>query len=124
VDPTFDAGLGPNDIVRAVAIQPNGWVVIGGMFTAVNGQPRSYLARLRSDGTRPTFAAPTLLATDDLGMKLFGNAQATYVLESSGDLLTWLPVWTNTLSGTSWEWTEPNAALGGPRFYRVHQFEP
>ena len=86
--------------------------------------PRAYLARLRSDGTRPTFAAPTSLATGDLGMKLLGNAQATYVLESSGDLLTWLPVWTNTFTGTSWEWSEPNAAMTGPRFYRVHQFEP
>lgn len=109
LDDTFDADLGPNDQVKAIAVQPDGGVIIGGMFAAVNGQPRAYLARLRSDGTRPTFAAPTLLATGDLGMKLFGNAQATYALESSSDLLIWVPAWTNTFTGTSWEWIEPNA---------------
>jgi uncharacterized delta-60 repeat protein len=124
LDPSFDAGLGGNDIVRTLAIQPNGSALIGGYFIAVNGQPSPYLARLRSDGTRPTFAAPTFLATSDMGMRLLGNAQATYVLETSSDLLTWVPVWTNTFSGTSWEWTEPNSALTGPRFYRAHQVLP
>lgn len=65
-----------------------------------------------------------MLASDKLRMKLSGNAQATYVLESSRDLLTWVPVWTNTFTGTSWEWTEPSAAMTGPRFYRAHQVAP
>jgi uncharacterized delta-60 repeat protein len=124
LDPTFDAGLGANDIVRAVAIQPNGWVVIGGHFTAVNGQPRNYLARLRSDGTRPIFAPPTLLANGDVRLRLIGNAGSKYVVEACNDLVTWTPLWTNILTGTSWAWTEPSAAAGGSRFYRAHQAQP
>jgi hypothetical protein len=65
-----------------------------------------------------------LLAIGDLGMKLLGNALATYVLESSSDLLIWLPVWTNTFTGTSWKWTEPSATMTGSRFYRAHQVVP
>jgi len=72
-DATFDAALGPDDWVRALAVQADG-AVNGGMFTAVNGQPRYYLARLRSDGTRPTFAAPTRWCHDGIaGTSCFLN---------------------------------------------------
>jgi hypothetical protein len=99
-------------------MQPDGWVVIGGMFTAVNGAARPYLARLRSDGTRPAFAAPTWLANGEIALKLFGNVGNTYLVESSTDLLNWTPVWTNTFIGTSWEWTEAETT-SGQRFYRA-----
>jgi uncharacterized delta-60 repeat protein len=118
LDTTFDAGIGPDDLLWAVAMQPDGWVVIGGMFSAVNDASRPYLARLRSDGTRPAFAAPTLLAAGDLGMKLLGNAGSTYLVETSADLLDWMPVWTNTFTGTSWEWTETETT-SSQRFYRA-----
>lgn len=36
--------------VYAVAVQPDGGVVFGGLFTAVNGTPRSNIARLLPDG--------------------------------------------------------------------------
>jgi len=117
LDTVFDAGSGPNDSVWALGLQANGWVVIGGMFTEVNGASCPHLARLRSDGTRPTFAAPVCLRNGEVALKLFGNAGSTYLLESSTDLLEWIPVWTNTFSGPSWEWTEPEA-FAGQRFYR------
>ncbi len=37
--------------VRAVAVQPDGRVVIGGDFTHVDGVARNYLARLNADGS-------------------------------------------------------------------------
>ena len=37
IDLDFDPGLGPNGIVYAIAVQGDGKVVIGGDFTAVNG---------------------------------------------------------------------------------------
>ena len=37
--------------VYAVALQPDGRMVIGGNFTAVNGAPRNGIARLNSDGS-------------------------------------------------------------------------
>ena len=40
-----------NNPVDVVSIQPNGRILIGGMFTTVNGQVRNGIARLNSDGT-------------------------------------------------------------------------
>ena len=37
--------------VHAVALQPDGRILIGGVFTAVSGIPRTNLARLNTDGT-------------------------------------------------------------------------
>jgi uncharacterized delta-60 repeat protein len=50
VDPTFDAGSGPSGPVRAIALQPDGKILIGGSFTNVSGATRGRLARLSSSG--------------------------------------------------------------------------
>ena len=50
VDTNFNAGVGPNGTVRAVALQPDGRVVLGGSFTTVGATNRAYLARLNADG--------------------------------------------------------------------------
>jgi hypothetical protein len=50
-DGTFLAGLaGPNSRVRALALQTNRMMVIGGQFTSVNGVERLSLARLYPNG--------------------------------------------------------------------------
>ncbi|MGA4645537.1 Calx-beta domain-containing protein [Limisphaera sp. 4302-co] len=54
LDPTFDPADGPNGAVWAVAVAPDGKVYIGGEFTAVNGIPRPYVARLNRDGSVDT----------------------------------------------------------------------
>ncbi len=56
VDLTFDAGAMVNSnssvtIVSAVAVQPDGKILIGGAFTSVGGAARSLVARLDADGT-------------------------------------------------------------------------
>ena len=50
LDPSFNAGAGPNATVRAIAVQTDGRVLIGGDFTAVQASGRSHLARLLPDG--------------------------------------------------------------------------
>jgi uncharacterized delta-60 repeat protein len=56
LDPSFNAGTGPNGPVRAIALQPDGKIVAGGMFTQVNGVNRSNIARLNARGVLvPTF---------------------------------------------------------------------
>ena len=40
--------------VRAVAVQPDGKILIGGVFTSVLGAARNYIARLNADGTLDT----------------------------------------------------------------------
>lgn len=54
LDLGFDPGAGTNAIVRSVALQPDGKVVIGGDFTTVNKVPRPGIARLNADGSLDT----------------------------------------------------------------------
>jgi len=57
VDASFNpnTNFGPTGSVRAIAIQPNGQILIGGLFTSVGGSNLNYLARLNSaDGSVDT----------------------------------------------------------------------
>ena len=49
LDDNFDPDA--NGTVRAIAVQSDGKIVIGGFFTSVGGVPRNYVARLNRDGT-------------------------------------------------------------------------
>jgi uncharacterized delta-60 repeat protein len=51
LDPTFNVGTGANAAVRAIAIQSDGNILIGGSFLLINGSPREYLAKLDTDGS-------------------------------------------------------------------------
>ena len=51
VDTNFDVNLGANGTVRAIAIQLDGGILIGGDFTAVNGTTLNHIARLNPDGS-------------------------------------------------------------------------
>jgi uncharacterized delta-60 repeat protein len=51
VDLSFDPGSGVNGLVNAVAVQPDGKLIIGGEFTTVKGLARSKMARLNADGS-------------------------------------------------------------------------
>lgn len=51
-DNTFNpAGTGTNNEVHAIAVQPDGKIVIGGIFTSYNGTTVNRIARLNADGT-------------------------------------------------------------------------
>lgn len=51
LDTTFDVGLGADGSVRAIAVQFDDKVLIGGLFTGVSGVTRGHLARLNADGS-------------------------------------------------------------------------
>jgi uncharacterized delta-60 repeat protein len=53
LDTTFNAST--NGRVSALVLQPDGSILIGGKFTAVNGVTRNRAARLKLDGTLDTF---------------------------------------------------------------------
>ncbi|MGV9013620.1 MAG: T9SS type A sorting domain-containing protein [Flavobacteriales bacterium] len=62
LDPSFVSGLDPMDAggaslgVHAMALQPDGKILIGGGFSKYNGVPRKRIARINSDGSLdPTF---------------------------------------------------------------------
>lgn len=49
LDTGFDIGTGANDVVRALAVQSDTALVIGGDFTTINDVPRARIARIHGD---------------------------------------------------------------------------
>ncbi len=62
VDLGFNPPLPPNSFVYAVALQPDGKILIGGLFSTVGDLPRANLARLNADGTVDTTFDPAQAA--------------------------------------------------------------
>lgn len=54
IDTSFKIGIGFNHIVRTIALQPDGKILVGGDFTSNNGQTRNRIIRLNTDGTLDT----------------------------------------------------------------------
>ena len=50
-DATFTPGTGADNIIRTIAIQSDGKIIIGGTFTNYNGSTLNNIARLNSNGT-------------------------------------------------------------------------
>lgn len=64
VDGTFDVGSGADGIVRTIAVQADGKVLVAGAFTTFNGQAVGHIVRLEADGAvDPSFQ--TLSGADD-----------------------------------------------------------
>ena len=53
IDKSFggDTDPGTNGSVYALAVQPDGKIIVGGNFSSIGGQPRRGIARLNADGT-------------------------------------------------------------------------
>ena len=67
VDVSFNVGNGlhgANGAVRAVALQPDGKVIIGGQFTEVGGVVRRGFARVNPNGTVDTAFGPGVGISD------------------------------------------------------------
>jgi uncharacterized delta-60 repeat protein len=60
LDQTLNLNLDSAGFVYAIALQPDGKILIGGAFTSVLGVPRSRLARLSTDGTLDTAFDPNV----------------------------------------------------------------
>jgi uncharacterized delta-60 repeat protein len=54
LDTSFDVGTGANSLVRAVVVQPDGKVLIGGDFIGYNDVLRQRIARINTDGSLDT----------------------------------------------------------------------
>ncbi|MBK6754378.1 MAG: delta-60 repeat domain-containing protein [Flavobacteriales bacterium] len=56
VDTTFNAGTGTGagQPIEAIALQPDGRIIIGGIFNTFNGVPCGHIARLNTDGSLDT----------------------------------------------------------------------
>jgi uncharacterized delta-60 repeat protein len=80
VDSSFDPGSGPDGTVRAIALQPDGRILICGDFTHYNGIPAASVARLFPDGG--------LDSTFDVGSGPDGSVLAMAVTRNGSVLIT------------------------------------
>lgn len=83
LDTNFNSVPGPNGFVMSLAIQPDGGVLIGGGFTAVDNVARSRIARLQPTGQLDESFNPGTGATDLIG----GMAVWSVVRQQNGDVI-------------------------------------
>ena len=98
-------------------LQPNGILVIGGAFDAVNGEPRRRLARADNDGQLRGLLHLRLLNSPVLRLLLPDEAEVPYRVETSTDLSHWVPWLEN-----QYPWWGAEVAIPGTgpvRFFRV-----
>ena len=61
LDTNFDAGVGPNNAVFDMQVQPDNRILVAGSFTAFNGFTNSRIVLLQADGNQdPSFFPPTI----------------------------------------------------------------
>jgi len=77
---TTNAGTGANGTVYAVAIQPDGKIIIGGAFTILNGVTTNRIIKLNSDGSLDT------AFTTNAGTGANGNVYAV-AIQSDGKIV-------------------------------------
>lgn len=59
-DPGFNVGAGADNVVRALAVDENGNLLVGGEFNNLGGRQRTRLARVLNDGTVDPAFTPAL----------------------------------------------------------------
>jgi uncharacterized delta-60 repeat protein len=77
-DPSFDIGSGFNNTVFSIAIQSDGYILVGGQFTTFADSTQNRLIRLNSDGSKDT--------SFDIGTG-FGSTVFSIAIQSDGKIL-------------------------------------
>jgi uncharacterized delta-60 repeat protein len=124
LDRSFDSGDGAaaaNEEPMQIALQADGRVLVIGDFYSFDGVPRTGIVRLHGDPSlrflRPPSPAPGSLSLSTLNGR-------SYVLESSVELRTWIPIKTNTATGFVTQWTDPGLPPSSHRFFRARELSP
>ena len=77
-DLTFDNSIGFNNIVRSIVLQPDGRILVGGLFTTYKGVVENDIIRLNSDGTKD------LTFDNSIG---FDNSVGSISIKNDGNIL-------------------------------------
>ena len=87
----------------------HGWTnPFGGLTAVMLGAPNP-----------PQIGVDTGVNSGNFGFTLTGVASQTVIVEVSTNLTSWSPVWTNTLTGTTTNFTDPQWRNFPARFYRA-----
>jgi uncharacterized delta-60 repeat protein/uncharacterized protein (TIGR02145 family) len=78
LDTSFNPGSGLNNSVFSLAVQTDGKILVGGLFTTINGSTRNRIVRLNSDGSIDT--------TFVIGTG-FNNTVNSLIVQSDGKIL-------------------------------------
>ncbi|MBI2947450.1 MAG: hypothetical protein HYY23_07380 [Verrucomicrobia bacterium] len=105
--------------VSAIAVQADGKVLIGGLITAVNGVPRSGLARLNGNADFVKLDPGPSSPQNRFSITLTTQPGKLYRIEVSTDLINWTPVSTIIATGYTYEFEDPTAKSPIGRFYRA-----
>src|SRR5262249_34932957 len=92
IDTNWNPNGGPNNSVGALALQPDGQLLVGGKFTAFNGVPRNGLVRLKGDAVPPQLGQPTRLPNGQVQFFLYCDGQSHYSIEASSNLVSWISI--------------------------------
>jgi uncharacterized delta-60 repeat protein len=122
LDSSFDPGLGANNTVFSVVVQPDGNILIGGDFTLVTGVSRNGIARILGGAAAQIRFTSVSLAP--LRLTITAEAGKSYILEASTDLINWQDIAMSTAGSGTLEFTDPNADSFNMRFYRVREASP
>jgi uncharacterized delta-60 repeat protein len=122
VDSSFEPGLGASDQVFSLALQPDGLVVVGGLFTDFDRIGRNRIARIFADPLR--FLAVERLSNGALQFSASAQAGKTYVLQASTDFSGWTAISTNLTVTNVLDFIDSEASGGSQRFYRVLKVSP
>ncbi len=113
VDTSFQIGTGANDLVRAMVVQPNTAIVIGGDFTVVNGLDRNRIARIHGD---EKFLLNTIQFSEAVYRVPEDGANAVIALIRGGDIASAVSVDYTTVDGTAEAGVDYQETKGTLRF--------
>ncbi|MFN0279867.1 MAG: cohesin domain-containing protein [Pyrinomonadaceae bacterium] len=84
-----NAGTNPNDVVRPIAVQGDGKILVGGVFSNIGGQTRQNIARLDAttgvpDSFNPNATGTTFTSVHSIGVQSDGKILAGGSFDSIG----------------------------------------
>ena len=130
LDSSFQNGMtGTDGIVFSIGLQPDGKVLIGGGFTAVNGVTRYRIGRMNADGSTdpgfhnggppPPVIVNAQVRSNRFGFQVRGESNEVFVIEASTNFLQWMPLATNRFTGSALPFDDPASTRMPSRFYRA-----